>query len=344
MYKEMSTNVKLSCPPGLKLSNSYTDPDNASVLCEATPTQTRLQEPQPLPGSSFLYNLSDNSGSGPEPGPGDSCSESYVPMKDENNKKTCEPIICPSGSIKRSYTSNDANHNVAYGCAPLSAPATNDHVYISNIRKCPYNSVNIVTDGKVWCSMKNDNNPVLYVTDNQNNCPPDHEMVNDTTLYPQCQTLPYGEHASMGNIIATITFGLDGNYKGMGGNLQTGGKCPFNSEYSYLYPDINGGIGCINKPSTDGPNEVLICPIGYEYISSSSGPNKPLTCRQLTSYTEKDKGNCISGYTPVNDSFDNLVCKAIPAQFTNVYDSKSKKERKVESFSQNTNGKCKARY
>jgi hypothetical protein len=33
-----------------------------------------------------------------------------------------------------------------------------------------------------------------------------------------------------------------------------------------------------------------------------------------------------------------------PQKFTNVYEFKSRKGRNVESFSQNTNGKCKARY
>jgi hypothetical protein len=73
--------------------------------------------------------------------------------------------------------------------------------------------------------------------------------------------------------------------------------------------------------------------------------NQPFTCPfNVTPIQTHDPrlGTLYKCILPSSESLPSS--ELLPAPFTNVNGFKSKKERKVESFSQNTNGKCKVRY
>jgi hypothetical protein len=93
--------------------------------------------------------------------------------------------------------------------------------------------------------------------------------------------------------------------------------CPNNAD---PINDTNGNMGCQSLDST-----LVICPAGYLYLNDSNGNIKCSTCPEGYEYNDV---SCV---------------KTNPNGFTsNVFEFKSKKERKIENFSQN--GKCKARY
>ena len=105
--------------------------------------------------------------------------------------------------------------------------------------------------------------------------------------------------------------------------------------------DSNGNVGCALKLGLDA---VLICPSGFEYVSDDEGMTK---CGPMPASNMGRMGDdlCPSGYRIVNNNGFYSCANTERAGFTsNVYEFKSRKDRNVESFSQNTNGKCKARY
>jgi len=91
------------------------------------------------------------------------------------------------------------------------------------------------------------------------------------------------------------------------------------------------------------PNTINItCPIGHTYSSTS---NEGITkcdgnVQTVVSIT------CPAGYSYTNATTNGIItCTQQVQHYTsNVYEFKSRKGRNVENFSQNTNGKCKARY
>jgi hypothetical protein len=105
----------------------------------------------------------------------------------------------------------------------------------------------------------------------------------------------------------------------------------------------------------------LKCPDGFRLDASSyvdPYDNKFVECRTPGVAVEEQSVytlECPSDLT-LNSSYndpDNMqvLCSNMPpsggegsAPFTNVNRFKSRKERNIEKFSQNTNGKCKARY
>ena len=105
--------------------------------------------------------------------------------------------------------------------------------------------------------------------------------------------------------------------------------------------DSNGNVGCEVKPNT---MVALICPSGFEYVSDDEGMTK---CGPMPESNMGRMGDdlCPSGYRIVDNNGSYSCVNTETAGFTsNVYEFKSRKGRNVESFSQNTNGKCKARY
>jgi hypothetical protein len=317
----MSTSVLLSCPQGLTLNNSYTDPANIAVLCSGVPTQ-------PSPPTS-----GGSSGGSPPPpatpGPGDSCPNGQAVKADVFGNKICEPLTCPPG------TDVKADSKGTVGC---SVTGSND------VLICPYNekytySAPIGTTGTLRCTTFPSDNRVFYVTDNNNNCPVGYKQVSDEKTPDGHKCQQDDSSPGMGNIIATIRSepGVKGPgyFKGPSGFLgAASNKCPSGT---MKYIDVNGALGCTNTPG-----QTVICPNGFAF---EIGDNNTIKCTDPLPPNSGEPVNCITGYTLGNDSNGNPVCNAIPPeQFNNIYDFKSKRERKVENFSQIKNSKCKARY
>jgi len=107
--------------------------------------------------------------------------------------------------------------------------------------------------------------------------------------------------------------------------------CPIGSKVN---TDSLGYKGC----SFAGDSKVVICPYGYVYDISASGDM--VTCNPI-SLPGKLGNLCPAGYmkSSVNGSSQ---CIEVARFTSHVYDFKSKKERKIENFSQN--GKCNVRY
>jgi hypothetical protein len=306
----MSTNVLLSCPQGLTLNNSYTDPANIAVLCSGIPTQ-----PPPI-----------------TPGPGDSCPNGQAVKADVFGNKICEPLTCPSGSEVK------ADSKGTFGCSVIGS---------NDVLICPYNqkymgmsSVPGGTAESLRCNIFPDNNRVFYVTDNNNNCPVGYKQVSDERTPDGHKCQQDNSNPGMGNIIATIRSAPGvrgpGYFKGPSGFLgAASNKCPSGT---MKYIDVNGALGCTNTPG-----ETVICPNGFAF---EIGDNNTIKCTDQLPPNSGEPVNCITGYTLGTDSNGNPVCNATPPpeQFNNIYDFKSKRERKVENFSQIKNSKCKARY
>jgi hypothetical protein len=112
-----------------------------------------------------------------------------------------------------------------------------------------------------------------------------------------------------------------------------------------LTDDSQGTKGC-----ADSAGNMYVCPSGMSLYISEYGD--PPQCRMNSGLN--NPGDPMTGHynygvcpTDYNKSQYLSICQYAPpppAPFTNVNGFKSKKERKVENFSQNTNGKCKARY
>ena len=83
--------------------------------------------------------------------------------------------------------------------------------------------------------------------------------------------------------------------------------------------------------------------------ASSPPPPPPPPSANLPSIENTNQINvlkCPIGFKLNYHSNSGIVsCKSIPSGFTSIiYEFKSRKNFNVENFSQNTNGKCKARY
>jgi hypothetical protein len=109
-----------------------------------------------------------------------------------------------------------------------------------------------------------------------------------------------------------------------------------------LSGDSQGTKGC-----ADSAGNMYVCPSGMSLKISEYGD--PPMCAKTDGLnnagdpmTGNNFGVCPTDYNKAQ--YTNICEYVPPAPFTNVNGFKSKKERKVESFSQNTNGKCKARY
>ena len=90
--------------------------------------------------------------------------------------------------------------------------------------------------------------------------------------------------------------------------------------------------------------QILSCnDVGEGYTYHSISDKGVMTCKKNVSDIQTI--SCDEGYSVTSVS-DQGVGTCVPNQaFTShVYESKSRKGRNVENFSQNTNGKCKARY
>ena len=95
-----------------------------------------------------------------------------------------------------------------------------------------------------------------------------------------------------------------------------------------------------------------------EYSKYSIDSTDMLTCTPIAGYLGIDSGNCPAGFGSEADNNNNPMCvyessgtfrygeapsgQENTGSFTNVNRFRSKKERKIENFSQNP--KCKARY
>jgi hypothetical protein len=92
-------------------------------------------------------------------------------------------------------------------------------------------------------------------------------------------------------------------------------------------------------------NTTMQCNDGFGWNGSNcvkdSAAEVTIGCNanQVASYNAEEKTLTCSN--PVSAA---ATAAAAQQKFTNVNGFKSKRERNVESFSQNTNGKCKARY
>ena len=104
--------------------------------------------------------------------------------------------------------------------------------------------------------------------------------------------------------------------------------CPVNSEWN--------GTNCVQASS---PEVVLSCHANQVAVTSSDG--KSLICSNPT-----DANDVNTNIMEITDgpSATNVPEAKTTVAFTNVCGFKSRKDRQVESFSQNMNGKCKARY
>jgi hypothetical protein len=323
----MSTSVLLSCPQGLTLNNSYTDPANTVVLCSGTPTQ-----PPPSGGSSGGSPPPPSNDPPPQPstpGPGDSCPNGQAVNADPWGNKICEPLTCPTGTEVKTDSKG------TFGCSVIGS---------NDVLICPYNEKYNYgappgTTGTLRCTIFPSNNPVFYVTDNNNNCPVGYNQVSDEKTPDGHKCQQDDSSSGMGNIIATIRSAPGvkgpGYFKGPSGGLgSANNKCPSGT---MKYIDVNGALGCTNTPG-----QTVICPNGFAF---EVGDNNTIKCTDTLPPNSGEPVNCITGYT-LGTSNGNPVCNATrpSEQFNNIYDFKSKRERKVENFSQIKNSKCKARY
>jgi hypothetical protein len=133
----------------------------------------------------------------------------------------------------------------------------------------------------------------------------------------------------------------------------TNNICARDSRISNYATHIDTGyIQC--KSGNVMRKETNPCPTGYNAIISSElslNGSLTYTCQDNKIYEIVDPFTCPLNVTPNTvtvlwDGSTAYQCNILPISgFTsNIYDFKSKKERNIENFSQNTNGKCKARY
>jgi hypothetical protein len=106
--------------------------------------------------------------------------------------------------------------------------------------------------------------------------------------------------------------------------------------------DSQATIGC-----ADSAGNMYVCPSGMSLKISEFG--SPPSCQKTDGLNNAgdpmngiNYGKCPDNY---NKTMNTNICQYVPpAPFTNVNGFRSKKERKVENFSQNNNNKCKTRY
>jgi hypothetical protein len=143
-----------------------------------------------------------------------------------------------------------------------------------------------------------------------------------------------------GNICPNGYTAMGSNLTGVPSNTCEPIMCP--TGYT-LADDSQGTKGC-----ADSTGNIYVCPSGMSFKISEYGD--PPQCRKtdrLNNAGDPMTGNNF-GVCPTDYNKTQLdICQYVPpppAEFTNANRFRTKKERKVESFSQNTNGKCKTRY
>jgi hypothetical protein len=198
------------------------------------------------------------------------------------------------------------DENGTIGCTPPGKP--NDPPII-----CPYGLTNKY-EGNGFNSCVPAVMPFEYlVTANNNFCPKGYDMT--TNMGFKCE-ISSDPNAGIDNIGDVIKKCLMPQY----------GPLPYDTPN----PDPNTIIQPGSQSGCPGNTIMAVndqCQIG---CAVGSGPVK--LCGPGTKY--------------VLDANNTLQCETVSSSgFTsNVYDFKSKRERKVENFSQNNNSKCKARY
>jgi hypothetical protein len=115
--------------------------------------------------------------------------------------------------------------------------------------------------------------------------------------------------------------------------------------YNNILTHINTGYYQCNQDATT-LLDTNPCPSGY---TSAITPTLNLDGSITYTCTGNGPFTCPLNVTPITTTLNTgvtaKVCNILPtSQFTNVNGFKSKRERNVESFSQNTNDKCKVRY
>jgi hypothetical protein len=152
------------------------------------------------------------------------------------------------------------------------------------------------------------------VTDNNNFCPKGYNTIfNGGSIKCQISSEP---NAGIGNIIKTCIWPIGGFSDAPSASSD---------------PNTISGLGNFDK--TAGPGG---CPGNSNMAANDQ-------CQLGCAVGSGPVKICGLGTKYVLDANNNLQCEPVPARFTNVYDFKSKRERNVESFS-NNNSKCKARY
>jgi hypothetical protein len=241
----------------------------------------------------------------PQIEPGHICPNGKVINRDKTGNIICAPLTCPTNSILK------PDDRGTLGCTSISNPSGPPVI-------CPYGFK--YNGSECLPAITSFDWPA---TDNGNNCPIGYDPAINPTgngMIPTCQISSIA--SGMGNIINTCALNPTATpYNTPGVPLNTvlssstlpSNRCPGNS-----IPTLNSNcvLGCSNRPGV-----VNVCLPGQPNVLDSNGN---LLC--LAPPTSSPSG-------PTSG----------PLQFTNVYDFKSK-ERKVESFSQNDNNKCKARY
>jgi len=185
---------------------------------------------------------------------------------------------------------------------------------------------------KTTCETNQDGNPGPTYDISVSNSPMNNnEVPMNNNVVQELNCNPYGQMA-----------GLDVNNNAVCMPV----TCP---RGSYENTDSLGFMGC----SLNSDSNVVICPYGYAYdikrgVLSADGNNMSrdmISCMGPIPGLPGKLGNtCPPGYQSTNaNSIDGSPKCVYVATFTsNVYDFKSKKERRIENFSEN--GKCKTRY
>ena len=101
-------------------------------------------------------------------------------------------------------------------------------------------------------------------------------------------------------------------------------------------------VQAVSLPSSESTNTSNIkCPVGSKYLlTETNGSTLCLSDIQSIVNIQCPTGFSYNGSTPEGG----MSCVPIQGFTSHVYEFKSKRSRTVETFSQNSNGKCKARY
>jgi hypothetical protein len=324
-----SNSTYLICPQELTLNKSYNDPDNMEVLCGDMPpssngsTQGDSTQGDSTQGGSTQGDSTqgDSTQGSPPIQPNNICPNGQTAMGNSDGEtNTCKPINCPSG-----YTpGNDSQGTI--GCKDsvdnLYICASGESLQISPV------------DGSAYCG----------ITPGANDTFRNGGM---TINYGVCPTTNYAKNTKNACQYVNLT-------------------CPRSNTHGVGIPFFLMDVpGC----SLFSGN-MVVCPTGFKHSIDDSDM---LTCTPITSYTGSDSGNCPAGFGSEADANNNPMCvyestgtfrygegsagqgntegsagqgnTEEPSLFTNVNGFRSKKERKVENFSQKiNNSKCKTRY
>ena len=99
-------------------------------------------------------------------------------------------------------------------------------------------------------------------------------------------------------------------------------------------------VGDTSTPPQEPTIKTVVCPNGYTYSSMINGIMSCSKENQVSVSLE-----CPTGYTYNGSTTEGgMICAPLQQFTSHVYEFKSKRGRTVETFSQNRNGKCKARY